>query len=109
MAETTVQYSDSDIKTLSTRDQMRLRPGMWIGNLGDGSQPDDGIYTLLKEVVDNSIDEFIMGAGKVIEITIDENKRVTVRDYGRGIPLDSLANAVSKINTSGKYGSGAFK
>ena len=109
MAETTVQYSDSDIKTLSTRDQMRLRPGMWIGNLGDGSQPDDGIYTLLKEVVDNSIDEFIMGAGKVIEITIDENKRVTVRDYGRGIPLDSLASAVSKINTSGKYGSGAFK
>ena len=109
MAETTVQYSDSDIKTLSTRDQMRLRPGMWIGNLGDGSQPDDGIYTLLKEVVDNSIDEFIMGAGKVIEITIDENKRVTVRDYGRGIPLKSLSAAVSQMNTGGKYDTKAFK
>ncbi len=109
MSENTAQYSDADIQTLSTRDQMRLRPGMWIGNLGDGSQPDDGIYTLLKEVVDNSIDEFIMGAGKLIEITIDQQKCVTVRDYGRGIPLDSLANAVSEINTSGKYGSGAFK
>ncbi len=103
-----VKYTEEDIKTLSTREQMRLRPGMWIGKLGDGSQPDDGIYTLIKEVVDNSVDEFIMGAGKVIEITI-ENNTVTVRDYGRGIPLRSLNDAVSKVNTSGKYGSSAFK
>ncbi|MDY3979912.1 MAG: DNA topoisomerase IV subunit B [Tidjanibacter sp.] len=103
-----VEYTDNDIRTLSTRDQMRLRPGMWIGKLGDGSQADDGIYTLIKEVVDNSIDEFIMGAGNLIEITI-EDKVVTVRDYGRGIPLNSLSDAVSKINTSGKYNSDAFK
>lgn len=102
-----VNYTDKDITTLSTREQMRLRPGMWIGKLGDGSQPDDGIYTLLKEVIDNSVDEFIMGAGRLIEITIDGH-RVSVRDYGRGIPLGKLADAVSKINTSGKYGSGAF-
>ena len=101
-------YTDKDIITLSTREQMRLRPGMWIGKLGDGTQPDDGIYTLIKEVVDNSVDEFIMGAGSVIEVSI-ENKVVRVRDYGRGIPLDKLSDAVSKINTSGKYGSEAFK
>ncbi len=104
-----VKYTESDIKTLSTREQMRLRPGMWIGKLGDGSQPDDGIYTLIKEVMDNSVDEFIMGAGKCIELTIGTGNVVTVRDYGRGIPLNSLADAVSKINTSGKYGSEAFK
>jgi topoisomerase-4 subunit B len=104
-----VKYTESDIKTLSTREQMRLRPGMWIGKLGDGSQPDDGIYTLIKEVMDNSIDEFIMGAGKSVELTIGAGNVVTVRDYGRGIPLNSLADAVSKINTSGKYGSEAFK
>ena len=105
-----VNYTEQDIKTLSTREQMRLRPGMWIGKLGDGSQPDDGIYTLIKEVVDNSVDEFIMGAGKQIEITINpEDGRVTIRDYGRGIPLKSLKDAVSKVNTSGKYGSDAFK
>ena len=87
----TANYTEQDIKTLSTREQMRLRPGMWIGKLGDGSQPDDGIYTLIKEVVDNSVDEFIMGAGKQIEITINpEDGRVTIRDYGRGIPLKSL-------------------
>ncbi len=102
------EYTDKDITTLSTREQMRLRPGMWIGKLGDGTQPDDGIYTLIKEVVDNSVDEFIMGAGSVIEVSID-NKEVRVRDYGRGIPLSKLADAVSKINTSGKYGSEAFK
>ncbi len=107
MAE--VKYTESDIKTLSTREQMRLRPGMWIGKLGDGSQPDDGIYTLIKEVMDNSVDEFIMGAGKTIELSISSGKVVTVRDYGRGIPLNSLSDAVSKINTSGKYGSEAFK
>ncbi len=106
----TANYTEQDIKTLSTREQMRLRPGMWIGKLGDGCQPDDGIYTLIKEVVDNSVDEFIMGAGKQIEITINpEDGRVTIRDYGRGIPLKSLKDAVSKVNTSGKYGSDAFK
>lgn len=105
----TAKYTESDIKTLSTREQMRLRPGMWIGKLGDGSQPDDGIYTLIKEVMDNSVDEFIMGAGKLIEVTIGEGNTVTIRDYGRGIPLNSLNDAVSKINTSGKYGSEAFK
>ena len=104
-----IKYTESDIKTLSTREQMRLRPGMWIGKLGDGSQPDDGIYTLIKEVMDNSVDEFIMGAGKCIELSIGTGNVVTVRDYGRGIPLNSLADAVSKINTSGKYGSEAFK
>jgi topoisomerase-4 subunit B len=104
-----VKYTEADIKTLSTREQMRLRPGMWIGKLGDGSQPDDGIYTLIKEVIDNSVDEFIMGAGKQIEVTIGAGNVITIRDYGRGIPLNSLNDAVSKINTSGKYGSEAFK
>ncbi|MDR0908025.1 MAG: type IIA DNA topoisomerase subunit B [Rikenellaceae bacterium] len=104
-----IQYTEDDIKTLSTREQMRLRPGMWIGKLGDGSQPDDGIYTLIKEVIDNSVDEFIMGAGKQIEVTITPGNVITIRDYGRGIPLNSLNDAVSKINTSGKYGSEAFK
>ena len=104
----TVSYTDDDIKSLSPREHLRLRPGMYIGKLGDGSQNDDGIYILFKEVVDNSIDEFIMGAGKTIEITIEGNT-VTVRDYGRGIPLNSLSAAVSKMNTGGKYGSEAFK
>ena len=81
---------------------------MYIGKLGDGTQSDDGIYVLLKEVVDNSIDEFIMGAGKRIEIKIEED-RVSVRDYGRGIPLEALSDAVSKMNTGGKYGGDAFK
>lgn len=101
-------YTDDDIKSLSPREHLRLRPGMYIGKLGDGTQVDDGIYVLFKEVVDNSIDEFIMGAGKQIDITI-EDKTVTVRDYGRGIPLNSLSAAVSKMNTGGKYGSAAFK
>ena len=96
-------YSDDDIITLSPREHIRLRPGMYIGKLGDGSQPDDGIYVLIKETVDNSVDEFIMGAGKQIEITIEDNV-VSVRDYGRGIPLKSLAAAVSEMNTGGKYG-----
>lgn len=102
------QYTDDDIKSLSPREHLRLRPGMYIGKLGDGTQSDDGIYVLFKEVVDNSIDEFIMGAGKRIDITL-EGHTVTVRDYGRGIPLNSLAAAVSKMNTGGKYGSAAFK
>jgi len=81
---------------------------MYIGKLGDGAQSDDGIYVLFKEVVDNSVDEFIMGAGRTIDITVEE-RTVTVRDYGRGIPLNSLSAAVSKMNTGGKYGSAAFK
>ena len=104
----TAQYDKDSIKTLSPREHIRLRPGMYIGKLGDGTQADDGIYVLLKEVVDNSIDEFIMGAGKRIEIKIDGD-RVSVRDYGRGIPLEALADAVSKMNTGGKYGGDAFK
>lgn len=101
-------YTDDDIKTLSPREHIRLRPGMYIGKLGDGTAPDDGIYVLIKEVMDNSVDEFIMGAGKVIEITV-EGKAVTIRDYGRGIPLKSLAAAVSEMNTGGKYGFGRFR
>ena len=104
----TATYDDDAIKTLSPREHIRLRPGMYIGKLGDGTQSDDGIYVLLKEVVDNSIDEFIMGAGKRIEITIEDDT-VGVRDYGRGIPLKSLAAAVSEMNTGGKYGGTAFK
>ncbi len=103
-----VAYDDDAIKTLSPREHLRLRPGMYIGKLGDGSQPDDGIYVLIKETVDNSIDEFIMGAGDRIEITIEDNV-VTVRDYGRGIPLKSLSAAVSQMNTGGKYSGEAFK
>ena len=85
-----------------------MRPGMYIGKLGDGSSPDDGIYILLKEVLDNCIDEFVMGAGKTIEITIKESQ-VTVRDFGRGIPLGKVVDVVSKMNTGGKYDSRAFK
>ena len=104
----TANYGDDAIITLSPREHIRLRPGMYIGKLGDGSQSDDGIYVLIKEVVDNSVDEFIMGAGKSVEITIEDNV-VTVRDYGRGIPLKSLSAAVSEMNTGGKYGGTAFK
>ena len=101
-------YGDDAIVTLSPREHIRLRPGMYIGKLGDGSQADDGIYVLIKEVVDNSVDEFIMGAGHRVEITVEQNV-VTVRDYGRGSPLKSLAAAVSEMNTGGKYGGSAFK
>ena len=104
----TNNYDDDAIHTLSPREHVRLRPGMYIGKLGDGSQADDGIYVLIKEVTDNSIDEYIMGAGRQIEITIEDNE-VTVRDYGRGIPLKSLSAAVSEMNTGGKYGGTAFK
>ena len=103
-----VAYDDDAIKTLSPREHLRLRPGMYIGKLGDGSQSDDGIYVLIKETVDNSIDEFIMGAGDRIEITIEDNV-VSVRDYGRCIPLKSLSAAVSQMNTGGKYEGDAFK
>ena len=86
-----------------------MRPGMYIGRLGDGAHPNDGIYILLKEVIDNSIDEFIMGAGRRIDVSITEENRVTVRDYGRGIPLGKLVDCVSMINTGGKYNSDAFQ
>ncbi|MFI3269599.1 MAG: toprim domain-containing protein [Rikenellaceae bacterium] len=101
-------YGDDAIVTLTPREHIRLRPGMYIGKLGDGTQSDDGIYVLIKEVVDNSVDEFIMGVGKRIEITVADGE-VTVRDYGRGIPLKSLSAAVSEMNTGGKYGGSAFK
>jgi len=106
--DTSSNYGDDAIVTLSPREHIRLRPGMYIGKLGDGTQSDDGIYVLIKEVVDNSIDEFIMGAGKIIDLTVEDGV-VTVRDYGRGIPLKSLLVAVSEMNTGGKYGGGAFK
>ena len=101
-------YGDDAIVTLSPREHIRLRPGMYVGVVGDGSQPDEALYVLIKEVVDNSIDEFIMGAGRQIDITLADNV-VTVRDYGHGIPLKSLAAAVGQMNTGGKYGGDAFK
>ena len=104
-----VTYTDENIRHLSDMEHVRTRPGMYIGRLGDGSLPEDGIYVLLKEVIDNSIDEFKMNAGKRIEIEIKENLRVTVRDYGRGIPQGKLVEAVSVLNTGGKYDSKAFK
>ncbi|MBQ2128431.1 MAG: type IIA DNA topoisomerase subunit B [Prevotella sp.] len=105
----TVRYEDDNIRHLSDMEHVRTRPGMYIGRLGDGSLPEDGIYVLLKEVIDNSIDEFKMNAGNRIEITVDEHLRVTVRDYGRGIPQGKLIEAVSVLNTGGKYDSKAFK
>ena len=102
------QYTEENIRSLDWKEHIRMRPGMYIGKLGDGSSPDDGIYILLKEVVDNCIDEFVMGAGKTIEISIKDNI-VSVRDYGRGIPLGKLVDVVSKMNTGGKYDSRAFK
>ena len=105
----TVSYTDDNIRHLSDMEHVRTRPGMYIGRLGDGSMPEDGIYVLLKEVIDNSIDEFKMGAGKRIEVDIDDDLRVTVRDYGRGIPQGKLVEAVSVLNTGGKYDSKAFK
>ncbi len=105
----TVEYTDDNIRHLSDMEHVRTRPGMYIGKLGDGTHPEDGIYVLLKEVLDNSIDEFKMNAGKKIEITIEDNLRVTIRDYGRGIPQGKLVEAVSVLNTGGKYDSKAFK
>jgi topoisomerase-4 subunit B len=101
-------YTEENIKSLDWKDHIRMRPGMYIGKLGDGSAYDDGIYILLKEILDNSIDEFVMGAGKTIEITIKDNL-VNVRDYGRGIPLGKVKDVVSKMNTGGKYDTRAFK
>ncbi len=107
MAEQT-QYTEDNIRSLEWHEHIRLRPGMYIGKLGDGSTPDDGIYVLLKEIIDNSIDEYVMGNGKTIDITIKDGT-VSVRDYGRGIPLGKVIDCVSKINTGGKYDSRAFK
>ncbi len=109
MAEATPDYNDDNIRHLSDMDHVRTRPGMYIGKLGDGSHAEDGIYVLLKEVIDNSIDEFKMNAGKRIEVTVEDNLRVTVRDFGRGIPLGKIVEAVSMLNTGGKYDSKAFK
>ncbi|WP_416442066.1 DNA topoisomerase IV subunit B [Leeuwenhoekiella sp. A16] len=107
MAQET-QYTEENIRSLDWKEHIRMRPGMYIGKLGDGSSADDGIYILLKEVLDNSIDEFVMGAGKTIEVSI-QNNRVIVRDFGRGIPLGKVVDVVSKMNTGGKYDSRAFK
>ena len=104
-----VDYNDDNIRTLSGTEHIRLRPGMYIGRLGDGSLAEDGIYVLLKEVIDNSIDEFKMKAGDRIEVNVEENLRVSVRDYGRGIPQGKMIEAVSVLNTGGKYDSKAFK
>jgi len=106
MAQT--QYTEDNIRSLDWKEHIRMRPGMYIGKLGDGSSADDGIYILLKEVIDNCIDEFVMGSGKTIEISIKENE-VKVRDYGRGIPLGKVVDVVSKMNTGGKYDTRAFK
>ena len=103
-----VNYTEDSIRSLDWREHIRLRPGMYIGKLGDGSAPDDGIYVLVKEILDNSIDEHMMGHGRTIEVKITEHK-VEVRDYGRGIPLGKVIDCVSKINTGGKYDSGAFQ
>ena len=108
MSENQVQYNEDNIRTLEWKEHIRLRPGMYIGKLGDGSSADDGIYILIKEVMDNAIDEFVMGAGKTIDVSI-KDRVVVIRDYGRGIPLGKLVDVVSKINTGAKYDSKAFK
>ena len=111
MAETKKQlfdYNEDSIKSLDWKEHIRLRPGMYIGKLGDGSSPDDGIYVLVKEVIDNCIDEYTMGHGKTVEITI-KDKTVTIRDNGRGIPLGKVVDVVSKINTGAKYDSKVFQ
>ncbi len=103
------EYTEDDIKSLDWKEHIRMRPGMYIGKLGNGSSSDDGIYILLKEAMDNSVDEYIMGFGKEVLVDIDEESRVTVRDFGRGIPLGKLMDCVAKINTGAKYDSSAFK
>jgi len=108
MVENKSEYNEDSIKSLDWREHIRLRPGMYIGKLGDGSAMDDGIYVLVKEIIDNSIDEHMMGNGKTIELKISD-KKVEIRDYGRGIPLGKVIDCVSKINTGGKYDSGAFQ
>jgi len=108
MAQNEIKYTEAEIKSLDWREHIRMRPGMYIGKTGDGSSQDDGIYILVKEIIDNSIDEFVMGNGKRVDIEVKEDE-VTVRDYGRGIPLGKVIDCVSKINTGGKYDSKAFK
>jgi len=108
MAKKQTAYTEDHIQSLDWKQHIRMRPGMYIGKLGDGSSPDDGIYILVKEVLDNSVDEFVMGAGKTITLQLNDN-RIAVRDYGRGIPLGKLVDVVSKMNTGGKYDSRAFK
>src|SRR5882672_3059743 len=108
MAKDSMEYNEASIRSLDWREHIRMRPGMYIGKLGDGSAKDDGIYVLVKEVVDNSIDEHMMGHGKAIDVHITD-KTVVVRDYGRGIPLGKVIDCVSKINTGGKYDTGAFQ
>ena len=108
MAEVKVQYTEDNIRSLDWKEHIRMRPGMYIGKLGDGSSSDDGIYVLVKEIVDNSIDEFVMGNGKKILVNISDDL-VEVRDFGRGIPLGKVKDVVSKMNTGGKYDSRAFK
>ena len=103
-----MEYNEASIKSLDWREHIRLRPGMYIGKLGDGSAKDDGIYVLVKEVMDNCIDEHMMGYGKTIDVKITDQK-VVVRDYGRGIPLGKVVEVVSKMNTGAKYDSGAFQ
>ncbi|CDG50059.1 DNA topoisomerase IV subunit B [Cardinium endosymbiont of Bemisia tabaci] len=105
----TLNYTEANIRSLSWQEHLRLRPGMYIGKLGDGSLPDDGIYLLLKEVIDNSVDEFVMGYGKKIEIKISDSQHVSIRDFGRGIPLGKLVDCIFKINTGGKYDTQAFQ
>ena len=104
----TANYSEETIRTLDWKEHIRKRPGMYVGKLGDGSSPDDGMYILLKEVIDNSIDEYMMGFGKTIEVNIDEH-RVSIRDFGRGVPLGKVVDVVSKMNTGAKYDSKVFK
>ena len=108
MADENVKYDEGNIRSLDWKEHIRMRPGMYIGKLGDGSAVDDGIYVLVKEVMDNSIDEFVMGNGKRIDVKIKEGT-ASIRDYGRGIPLGKVIDCVSKINTGGKYDSKAFK
>jgi topoisomerase IV subunit B len=108
LLEQKVEYNEDNIRSLDWREHIRLRSGMYIGKLGDGSSPDDGIYVLIKEVIDNSIDEFVMGNGKQIDIVIKDGV-CEIRDYGRGIPLGKVVDSVSQINTSGKFDSKAFK
>ena len=103
-----VKYTEENIKSLDWKEHIRMRPGMYIGKKGDGSSPDDGIYVLLKEIMDNCMDEFVMGFGKTIELSV-KNQKVLIRDYGRGIPLGKVVDCVSKINTGGKYDTKAFK
>jgi topoisomerase IV subunit B len=105
---TMINYTEDSIRSLEWDEHIRLRPGMYIGKLGDGSSHDDGIYVLIKEIIDNSIDEFIMGNGKTIEVSIND-KMITVRDFGRGIPLGKVVECVSRMNTGAKYEGKAFK